>query len=191
MVASLSDLAAITRAIGGNDVEITVLSSATQDPHYVDPRPSSVLLLYKADFLVVNGLELESAWLRPLQLQSRSVNILQGNPGYLDASSVISKLEIPTSKLDRAQGDIPGGGNPHFTFAPGPANLVATAIARRLTELESRSRQRLLATARKVHKSKSCIFRHLAKQISNSSKSEAKSHRVSPFSGLFVVLALL
>src|SRR5688572_16539722 len=135
VVATTPDLAALVRAVGGDLVEVTSLSSASQDPHYVDPRPSLLIPLSKADLLVVNGLQLEAGWLPPLVTNARNTRIQPGSDGYLDASQYVQKLEVPAS-ADRSQGDIHPGGNPHFTFDPRAAKHVVAAIAERLARID-------------------------------------------------------
>jgi len=142
VVATMPDLAAIAHEVGGDDIDVQALISPKQDPHYADPRPSLVLALSRADLLVVNGLELESAWLAPLQTQARNDRILVGNPGYLDASVTVSREQVPTVRIERSQGDIHPGGNPHFTFAPGPARQIAKALAQKFARLDAPNAQK-------------------------------------------------
>lgn len=130
VVASLPDLGALATEVGGDGVEVTTLASAKQDPHYVDPRPSYVLALNQAAIVVVNGLDLEAAWLDPLLRQARNAAVLRGGTGYVDASTVVKRLEVPAT-LDRAQGDIHPGGNPHFLFDPRAGAAVAGLLGER------------------------------------------------------------
>ncbi|MCB9546154.1 MAG: zinc ABC transporter substrate-binding protein [Myxococcales bacterium] len=134
VVATLPDLAALAAAVGGDAVEVTALVAPTQDPHYVDPRPSYVLALSQADLLVVNGLELEAAWLGPLRLQARNPRVL-AEPGYVDASTAVHRLGA-TATVDRSQGDIHPGGNPHFTHDPRAGAAIAALIAQRLAAVD-------------------------------------------------------
>ncbi|MCB9646590.1 MAG: zinc ABC transporter substrate-binding protein [Deltaproteobacteria bacterium] len=136
VAATLGDLAAITHAIGGEHVTVDCLAPPTVDPHYVDPRPSLILLLSKADLLVVNGLDLEAAWLHPLINNSRNADLQIGSNGYLDVSAFVERLQIPTMRIDRSMGDIHPGGNPHFTFDPRRAKPIAAGIAARLALLD-------------------------------------------------------
>jgi zinc/manganese transport system substrate-binding protein len=135
VVATTPDLAALVRAVGGDRVEVVSLSSASQDPHYVDPRPSLLLPLSKAQLLVINGLDLEVGWLPPLLVNARNAAIQPGSSGHLDASQHVKRLDVPAS-ADRSQGDIHPGGNPHFTFDPRAAKSVVAAIASRLAQLD-------------------------------------------------------
>ena len=146
VVATTPDLAALVRAVGGDLVDVTSLSSASQDPHYVDPRPSLLIPLSKADLLVVNGLQLEAGWLPPLLTNARNAKIQPGAPGYLDASEHVQRLEVPSS-TDRSQGDIHPGGNPHYTFDPRAAHKVVDAIAARLAKIDPDRSSAYLAKA--------------------------------------------
>ena len=86
IVTSTEDLAAIVREVGGDKVSVEALAKGYQDPHFVEAKPSFVLLLNKAQLLIVIGKELEIAWLPPLVTQSRNARIQPGADGYLDAS---------------------------------------------------------------------------------------------------------
>src|SRR5262249_48601476 len=102
VVTSIQDFASIADAIGGKRVETFALAKGYQDPHFVDPKPSFVLKLSKADLLIVAGLELEIGYLPPLIDQSRNEKIHPGAPGYLDASTGCDILERPTGTVTRA-----------------------------------------------------------------------------------------
>lgn len=136
VVASLPTLGALARDVGGDDVEVEVLSSARQDPHYVDPRPDLIVKLSQADLLVQNGLELEIGWLPKLLVGARNDRIQPGAPGHFDASTLVTPLEVPTGRLDRAMGDIHPGGNPHFLFDPRAVAAVARGLGARLATLD-------------------------------------------------------
>jgi zinc/manganese transport system substrate-binding protein len=136
VVATLSDLGAIARAVGGNDVEVNVLAAPTEDPHFVEAKPDKVLVLARADLLLLNGMELEVGWLPVLVTNSRNGNIQLGAQGYLDCSTLVTPKEVPLQKLDRSMGDIHPGGNPHYTKDPRNAIEVANGIAARLSEID-------------------------------------------------------
>jgi len=137
VVATLADLGALAAAVGGDRVQVTTLARATEDPHYVDPRPSHLLPLSRADLVIFNGLELEIGWLPPLLVNARNASIQPGGLGYLDASTLVTeKLNVPAGRIDRAQGDIHPGGNPHFTHDPRRAAEIALGIAARLAVLD-------------------------------------------------------
>ena len=128
VVATLPDLGAIAREIGGDNVDVTVLAKATEDPHFVDARPSFVVKLRQADVLIDGGAELEIGWLPPLLQNARNPKIEVGQPGRVQASQGIRLMEVP-AQLTRAAGDVHAMGNPHFMVDPIIAKAVAQHIA--------------------------------------------------------------
>ena len=136
VVASVPDLAALTKEVGGALVSVKALSLPTQDPHFVDAKPSLALELNRANLLVLVGLDLEIGWLPTLVVGARNAAIQPGNPGYLDCSQFVHRLDIPAANVDRSHGDIHPGGNPHYLYDPRAAAAVAQGIAARLAELD-------------------------------------------------------
>jgi len=136
VVTSLQDFASIADAVGGQRVEAFALAKGYQDPHFVEPKPSFILKLSRADLLIVAGLELEIGYLPPLIDQSRNGKIRPGGPGYLDASSGCDILERPTGTVTRAMGDVHPFGNPHYWLDPQNGRVIARAIAARLAKLD-------------------------------------------------------
>lgn len=134
VVTTISDLASLTKEVGGDRVEVSSLARGYQDPHFVEPKPSFLLLLRNADLMVVVGLELEIGYLPPLLEQSRNPRIQQGTTGYLDVSNGVEILEKPTV-VNRSMGDIHAMGNPHFWLDPANAVRIAIEIERKLAEL--------------------------------------------------------
>src|SRR5213082_2953343 len=116
------------------------LAKGYQDPHFVEPKPSLMLVLNRADLLLHVGLELEIGWLPPLVLGSRNPRIQPGELGNLDCSRAIPVLDVPTTKVDRSMGDIHPQGNPHYWLPPGNAKIIAREIAQRLEQLDPDSR---------------------------------------------------
>src|ERR1051326_7202545 len=112
VVVTTPDLASIAKEIGGGQVEITTLAKPTEDPHFVDAKPSFIVKLSRADALIEGGAELEIGWLPPLIEGSRNSKIEPGAPGYIACARGIQLLEVPAT-LDRAKGDIHAAGNPH------------------------------------------------------------------------------
>jgi ABC-type Zn uptake system ZnuABC Zn-binding protein ZnuA len=129
VVATLPDLGAMARDIGGDKVNVTVLGKPAEDPHYIQPKPSLLVALNKADLLIENGLDLEVGWLPSLLEQTRNRRIRPGAPGRLVASDGISVLDVPEGPLSRAQGDVHPGGNPHYLWDPIRGKTVAQSIA--------------------------------------------------------------
>ena len=138
VVATTADLGSIAREIGGDRVEITTLAKPTEDPHFVDPKPSFIIKLNRADALLEGGAELEIGWLTPLLEGARNRNLGLGQPGRVICSKGVEMLEVPTV-LDRAQGDIHAAGNPHYLTDPANAKIVASNIATAFARLDANS----------------------------------------------------
>ena len=128
VVASLPDLGSMARDIGGDKVEVTVIGKPTEDPHFVQAKPSFIVTLNRADLLIEQGLELEIGWLPALVEQTRNPKIRVGAPGLVVAAEGVPLLEVPTMPVTRAMGDIHPGGNPHFTLDPERGKIVAKNI---------------------------------------------------------------
>jgi ABC-type Zn uptake system ZnuABC Zn-binding protein ZnuA len=135
LVTSTEDLGSIAREVGGDRVSITALAKGYQDPHFVDPKPSFILAVNRADLYIAVGRDLEIGWLPPLITSSRNAKIQPGARGYLDASMNVRILEIPTGQITRAMGDVHPFGNPHYWLDPGNGRLIAQAIRNKLAEL--------------------------------------------------------
>src|SRR5919201_1531506 len=136
VVSSIPTLGSLAKEVGGNHVEVESLGKGYQDPHFVEPKPSLMLVLNRADLLLHVGLELEIGWLPPLVLGSRNPKIQPGDLGNLDCSRAIPVLGIPTTKVDRSMGDIHPQGNPHYWLPPSNAKIIAREIAQRLGDLD-------------------------------------------------------
>ncbi len=135
VVATTEDLASIAREIGGDRITVVGLAKGYQDPHQVDPKPSFILEVSRADVLVAVGRELEIGWLPALLSSSRNGKVQVGGSGYLDASQTVTILEIPTGQITRAMGDVHPQGNPHYWLDPANGRRIAEAIRGKLTEL--------------------------------------------------------
>ena len=127
--------AALAREIGGEKVSAYSATTARQDPHHIEARPSLIARVRTADLVVCSGAELEIGWLPLLLTQSGNARIQRGTPGYFEASQFVSRLEVPKT-VDRAMGDIHPAGNPHIQFDPGNIAKVGAALAARMTELD-------------------------------------------------------
>jgi zinc/manganese transport system substrate-binding protein len=138
VAATIETLADLARQVGGERVDVTPLSHGYMDPHFIQAKPSLVLVLNRADVVVHVGLELEVGWLPPLVQQSRNPRIQQGQPGNIDASSAIDVQDVPRMAADqmRAMGDIHPLGNPHYWLPPKNARAVARLLAQRFAELD-------------------------------------------------------
>jgi ABC-type Zn uptake system ZnuABC Zn-binding protein ZnuA len=135
VVTTTADLAAISREIGGDKINGDSIAKGYQDPHFVEPKPSFLLKLQKADLLEVVGLQLEIGWLPPLQTQSRNSKIQVGAPGYLDLSQFCQILDIPTGQITRAMGDVHPLGNPHYWLEPNNGRRIAKALQNKFSEM--------------------------------------------------------
>src|ERR1700731_4371039 len=134
IMTATTDLASLAQEIGGDKVDVESVARGYQDPHFVDPKPSFLLKLSKAELLIVVGLELEIGWLPPLITQSSNPRIQVGAPGYLDASRFAKILEIPTGQVTRAEGDVHSLGNPHYRLDPDNGLATAQGIQNKLSE---------------------------------------------------------
>lgn len=128
VVATTPDLAALAREIGGTAVNVKALAKPTEDPHFVDAKPSHIVTLNRADVLIEGGAELELGWLPPLLESSRNSKIAPGAPGRIVASQGVRMLEIPAT-FDRSKGDVHPYGNPHFLLDPLNVKLIVAQMA--------------------------------------------------------------
>ena len=136
VVTSTEDLAALGREVGGDHIAIDSIAKGYQDPHFVEPKPSFLLKLQKADLLAVVGLQLEIGWLPPLITQSGNPKIQVGANGYLDASQFAEILDVPQGTVTRAMGDVHPLGNPHYWLDPDNGRRIARGIAAKLGEMD-------------------------------------------------------
>jgi len=135
LCATTSDLASLARMIGGETVDITVFAKGGDDPHFVEPRPSFVKALSRADVLLDVGMELEIGWLPALVDQASNPRLGPDGSGRITAASAIRPLGVPTGPIDRSHGDVHAGGNPHFLLDPVNGAAVARLLRDRLATL--------------------------------------------------------
>ncbi len=127
--------AALTREVGGDLVDVTAATTALQDVHQIQAKPSLIARVRNADLVICTGAELEAGWLPALLQQSGNAKVQPGQPGNFAAADFVRKLEIPT-QLDRSQGDVHAAGNPHIQTDPRNIAAVAAALAVRLQQLD-------------------------------------------------------
>jgi zinc/manganese transport system substrate-binding protein len=127
---------ALTQELGGDKVKVFAATTALEDPHHVQARPSLIARIRRADLLVCTGAELETGWLPILLRRSANGNIQPGRPGYFEAASFVTLKEVP-QHLDRAEGDVHAAGNPHIQNDPRNIAQVAEALGARLAVLDS------------------------------------------------------
>lgn len=136
VVATLPVFGSLAKEIGKEHIQVTSLANGKSDPHFLDPKPSFVVQLSRADLLLFGGLDLEIGWLGPIVLQAKNPQILAGKKGNLDLSQGLRILEVPTVALDRSLGDVHPGGNPHTWFHPENARQMAKLILKKLKQLD-------------------------------------------------------
>jgi zinc/manganese transport system substrate-binding protein len=127
----------LAREIGGERATVYTATTALQDPHRIEARPSLIARARGADLVVCTGADLESGWLPLVQSQSGNARIQKGQPGYFEAASAVSLLEKP-AVLDRSMGDVHPAGNPHLHLDPGNIAKVAEALAERMAALDAK-----------------------------------------------------
>jgi len=127
----------LAEALGGDLVQAQSATTALQDPHYIQARPSLIARTRNADLLVCTGAELEIGWLPLVQSQSGNASIRPGQPGYFEASDFVALIEKP-ARLDRSLGDLHAGGNPHIHLDPRNVAEIAAALGERMAELDAK-----------------------------------------------------
>ncbi|MEJ5211534.1 MAG: zinc ABC transporter substrate-binding protein [Burkholderiales bacterium] len=131
--------AALARELGGDRVSTYEATTALQDPHRIQARPSLIARARTADLVVCTGADLEVGWLPMVLRQAANPNVQPGRPGYFEAASFVPLLEVP-ERLDRAEGDVHPRGNPHIQLDPRNLSRVAEALAARMGELDGANR---------------------------------------------------
>lgn len=135
IVATTTDLAAIARAVAGDEAVVRSITTGKEDPHMLQAKPSVILQARDADLWIRIGMELEIGWEPPILDGSRNARIRPGMPGHLDASKSARVLDVPETAINRAMGDVHPMGNPHYWLDPLNGRRIAGAIADRLAEL--------------------------------------------------------
>jgi zinc/manganese transport system substrate-binding protein len=143
--------AALAQELGGDKVAVTSATTAMQDPHRVEARPSLISRIRSADLVICSGSELEVGWLPLLFTQGGNDRIQPGSPGYIEASQYVVRLEIP-KVVDRALGDIHPSGNPHVHLDPRNIPKVGEVITGRLSEIDHANAETYRARAEDFNK---------------------------------------
>ena len=131
----MPEWSALTTELGGDKVTIYTATNALQDAHHVEAKPSLIARARSADLVVATGAELEIGWLPLVTQQAGNPKIQPGKPGYFEATAYVTLLEKP-ARLDRSEGDVHPGGNPHIQTDPRNIARVAGPLAARLAELD-------------------------------------------------------
>ncbi len=129
-------LKSLAEEVGGEHVSVSCLATGREDPHAISAKPSYMVSARKADLFIKIGMELEIGYEQLVIDGSRNYKIRFGQPGYLDTSLSVLRLEVPTTKVDRSMGDVHPLGNPHYWMDPYNARIMAGSIAKRLAELD-------------------------------------------------------
>lgn len=131
---------ALARELAGEQARIYVATTALQDPHRIEARPSLIARARSADLVVCAGAELEAGWLPLVLSQSGNARIQAGQPGYFEAASAVELREKP-ARLDRAMGDVHAAGNPHLHLDPRNVAKVAAALSQRMAGIDPERRK--------------------------------------------------
>ncbi len=126
---------ALARELGGDAVKVYTATTAMQDPHRIEARPSLIAQTRRAHLVVCTGAELEVGWLPLLLRESGNAEVQPGRPGYFEATRYVTLLDKPTL-IDRSQGDVHAAGNPHIQTDPRNIARVGAALAQRLAEVD-------------------------------------------------------
>lgn len=140
VLATTPEWGALTTELGGDKVNVYVATTAFQDPHRIDAKPSLIARARSADLIVAVGAQLEIGWLPVLLQESGNARVQPGAPGYFEADAQLKLLEVPTS-VDRSLGDIHPLGNPHAHLDPHNVATVANALSARLAQLDASNAQ--------------------------------------------------
>jgi zinc/manganese transport system substrate-binding protein len=127
--------AALTEELAGDRAEVFTATTAEQDPHYIQARPSLIAQLRRADLAVCTGAELEAGWLPMLQRRANNPKVAAGAPGHFEAAAQVPLLDRP-AQLDRSAGDVHASGNPHVHLDPHRIARIAERLTARLVELD-------------------------------------------------------
>jgi zinc/manganese transport system substrate-binding protein len=127
--------AALVQELGGAQVTTASATTALQDPHHIEARPSLIAKTRQADLLVCTGAGLEAGWLPPLLRTAGNPKVQPGQPGYFEAASVAALLEA-RARADRAEGDVHPQGNPHLHLDARNIARVAEQLTVRLKQLD-------------------------------------------------------
>jgi hypothetical protein len=136
VVTTTPTLKSLVEAVGGDKVKVASIGAGDEDPHFIQAKPSFMVLARKADLWVRVGMELEIGYEGLILDGSRNGKIRVGQPGHLDVSEKVIKLEVPTGKVTRDMGDVHPLGNPHYWLDPLNGRIMAREIADRLAQLD-------------------------------------------------------
>ena len=135
VLATVPEWAALAQEIGGSQVKVSSATTALQDPHRIDAKPSLIARARNADLVIATGADLEVGWLPLVLRESANARVQPGRPGYFEAAQFVTMLEIP-ARIDRSAGDVHVAGNPHIHLDPRNILKVGEVLAARMAELD-------------------------------------------------------
>ena len=127
--------ASLVDELGGERVDSYAATTAFQDPHHIEARPSLIAKIRRANLVVCSGAELETGWLPILLRQAANNQIMPGKPGYFEAAAMVQRLDIP-AEVDRSMGDVHASGNPHVHLDPRRLQTIAKELLARLMSID-------------------------------------------------------
>lgn len=136
VVTTTADLASVVKEVGGQEVEVESIAKGTQDPHFVEAKPSYMTKVARADLIVSIGLGLEAGWLPSILRGARNTK-LTDRQHQLEVGPLCNPIEVANGAVTRADGDVHPEGNPHVTLDPMRIITIAHKVADRLGELDS------------------------------------------------------
>lgn len=136
VVTTTADLKALVKEVTHDLAEVSSIAKGSQDPHYIEAKPSFMIRIRDADLVVINGLSLEAGWIESLIRGARNPAVSPGSLGFLELGRLIEPIDQVAGKLSRAQGDVHPDGNPHFTLDPIRNGELALKIAEHLGKLD-------------------------------------------------------
>jgi zinc/manganese transport system substrate-binding protein len=179
VVTSTADLAVLAAEVGGADATVESIAKGTQDPHAIEPKPSYMLKMNRADLVIANGLSLEIGWLPSLLQGARNPKVLPGSRGFLDLGESAEPIDIPAGKVTRAMGDVHPDGNPHYMLDPVRTARLAGVIAARLGELQPGSKDAFAKRAADFAKSTEAKVKDWSARIAKTGITEVVTYHPS------------
>lgn len=180
VMATTSDIGALVKVVGGENIDVFSVAKGTQDPHHIEAKPSFMVKFHRANLVVAQGLELENAWLFPLINGSRNPDIRIGTKGYIELGQDLNPLEVPSSTtVSRAEGDVHPGGNPHFQLDPIRMGKAALLVADRLSTLDPSHSTLFIRNAQAFQKKMEKKTAEWQKRISKTGIKEIVTHHKS------------
>jgi zinc/manganese transport system substrate-binding protein len=135
VMVSTTNIKSLVKEIAGSEVKVESFAKGTQDPHYLEAKPSYMIKASKADLVISIGLGLEEGWLPLIIRGARNPKIRVGESGHLALGNHIPVLEAVHTEVTRADGDVHPEGNPHFMLSPKMSLIAGEKIQAKLSEL--------------------------------------------------------